>query len=161
MRRLLATCAILALATSGCDSGGSEQQRFFELQAFSEAPSGFTERTADGTLGNVDPEDWQVGPYFVGRAQVIQIPSPNPTRPDAVVTLELSTFGMTNLGLYMVRSDGELRLLDTDPGNANAAFPRFTFFGSSVTDSGVPGLYRVYVLDALNRLVTYGDIRLL
>jgi hypothetical protein len=150
---LRAACAaVLLLALAACDSGAGEAQQLFEDRALLDVPSGVN-----------DGDDWQVGPAFGTRVQVVQSVTPNPVgaTETALLTLDVKDVP-TGLTLYRQDTDGRLLPLGS-PGTffesaASADFYTFSFFGSEVTP-GVTGLYRLFVLDGVSRVVTYGDVR--
>ena len=145
----LAALALTA-ALAGCDAtSDAANQRAFEDAAFFLPANG------------LDSTDWRVGPAFDTRYEVTQAPTPNPARAGDAVSLLVTTYsGSGGLALYRRLSDGRLDLIDAQPGQPGAWIYSFGFFGSQVSQTGAPGPYRLIVLDANERVVTYGDVEL-
>lgn len=163
---LRAALALLtALALPACDSAGGEDQQRFEDAALLTVPSGFTRTDEAGAVVEADASDWQVGPAFGARVRVLQVPFPNPAGADDVVSFTVDVDGLQGgLALYRLRADGVFEPFGTPetayPDASRPGFYTFRFFGSEATAAGVPGLYRLLLLNGRDRVVTYGDVRI-
>ena len=158
IRLLLALVTLAPL--SACSAFDNEAQVAFENAAFLSQPEGYTRVSADGVVGTRDPNDWQPGPAFVGRASVLTPPYPNPTPRSTTVRMLIDTNGVPGgLAIYTLNARGDLILLDDRPDATEVGFYELAFFGSEVTGGRGDGLYRLIVLDGNQRVVTYGDLR--
>ncbi len=174
MRPTLCTyiCLVVlaALALAGCAK--SDKQREFENEAFS-TPQGITEMTANGRLvdgGNVDSDDWRIGPQFQG---LIRFASPavgaypNPVNLNGDLTIEVDIIGFESImGLeILVFSDPGMlsppiyvenqtnlspgvKVITLDPG----------LFSQVGQGSGASGIYRLLIYDGRQNLISYGDV---
>ena len=161
MRIALFSLLVLGL-TAGCDTGLGEAQRIFEDQAFLGAAEGITEiRLVDGggVTDFTDPDDWRTGPIFGTRAMVLTPPTPNPVGVSEGFSILVDFDEPGQLELRVRNSAGDFPFR---PGfefqQPGGGFRTLTLTGGELSN-GNPGLYRVVVLDALQRVVTYGDVR--
>ena len=147
-----------ALAGSACGTFDNRPQEAFEFAAFQTLPEGFTRTTETGEVVQADPGDWQVGPAFVGRVQVLSPLYPNPASRSDQITLSMYTDGVVGgLSLYAIRPRGDLVLIAERPDATAPGIYELEAFGSEATSGGADGLYRLVVLDGAQRVLTYGD----
>ena len=162
------TLAVLALVLAGCDSNQDAEQQLFEDQALFSAVEGITEtEAAPYAVVARDASDWRIGPAYVNRASLLQLPAPNPVRLGEAVSFLVDTQGLPGgLQLYVLLEDpgtGNVDLFPIADPNARqpeAAQPGFYPFSISARQIalGGAGLYRVVLLDGTSGVVTYGDI---
>ncbi|MBO6577119.1 MAG: hypothetical protein JJ896_14875 [Rhodothermales bacterium] len=154
MRALVA--AILLVSLSACDTQKAINQ--FEEEA-ALPPAGITRTDRDGVVESWDDDDWRTSPAFFGKVRVDPA-YPNPV-PSGVVTVPVSVleFNAVQGGLVLRARDstGRLSLVDeirdaSDPGGYI-----FQFAPAILARSG---LVRVFVLDRVGNLVSYGDLEL-
>jgi len=141
----------------GCDS--QELQSEFEAQAFSTA-EGFTRTTSSGETVSVDPDDWRTAPAY--RTDIEVDPAfPNPAGIREVVTVPILVRGSNavqgGLDLVFFDTDRLARRLDNIRSARSAGAYVLRFNASSI---GQTGLVRVFILDPLGDLVSYGDIQI-
>ena len=148
-----------ALASSACGTFDNEAQESFEFAAFQTVPNGFTETTETGEVVRTDPNDWQIGPAFVGRVQVLSPLYPNPASRSDRLVLSMYTDGVVGgLALYTLNARGDLLLLAERPDATAPGIYELEAFASEATSGGGAGLYRLVVLDGAQRVLTYGDV---
>ncbi len=145
---------LLAL-TAGCDT--ADLQKDFEDRAFA-TPEGFTQTDDTGKILSEDQDDWRTAPAYI--AGVLIDPAfPNPARPGSFISIpvRVTNFDTVQGGLELVSYDANRiarRLAEIrdarDPGSYV-----FRFNGNLL---GVSGLTRVFIVDNLGGLVSYGDL---
>ena len=163
MLRPLALAA-LAVAASGCDSGGAESQDLFNELALSSPVEGITAIDAQGTTTRTDPDDWRIGPAYQSDVRFAFLPSPNPARRSDVVSFQLvSAFSDALPGLrarvLVVDREGRAELVPLFDGTcrAGAVSCSITVRASQIDAQNAGGLYRLVVDDGRG-IVTYGDV---
>ena len=148
-----------ALAGSSCGAFDNEAQEAFEFAAFQAVPDAFTETTASGEVVRSDPNDWRVGPAFVGRVQVLSPLYPNPASRSDRIVLSMYTDGVVGgMALYTINARGDLLLLAERADATAPGIYELEAFGSEAAGGGASGLYRLVVLDGAQRVLTYGDV---
>jgi hypothetical protein len=146
---------MMALPLSGCSS--RDLQAEFVEDAM-RAPSSFTRTNQDGEILEDDPDDWRTSPLHRGLVLVRPV-FPNPSAGEQV-TLEFqilhrdavaSPVRLTTvdaLGFY--QEIPQTRVINVrDPGHYVMRFHPAAF--------GAPGLYRLYLFDGRQDLISYGD----
>jgi len=143
------------LVGSGCDT--AEEQNDFEGEAFS-LPSGFTRTDKNGNILSEDTDDWRTAPVYLTRV-LIDPAFPNPSTPGDFVNIPVRVLDFDSVqgGLELVSFDenGIPRRLDEIRDARDPGAYVFTFNPGLL---GVQGLIRVYILDTLGNLVSYGDL---
>ncbi|HEX8298826.1 MAG TPA: hypothetical protein VF594_06655 [Rubricoccaceae bacterium] len=137
-------------AFSGCDSVGTEEQLFFENQAFSGVSDGDTD------------DDWRVAPFFASHVLVIQEATPNPASPgtpNSLVEIIISDSDASGgYAVYRREPSGDLELIQGLEGQSRPGIYAFSFPPSAASETRTEGSKRLIVLDGLQRVVTYGDL---
>ncbi len=162
LKTFLITCFGLLFLAS-CDD--SDDQREFEQEAMAE-PSGYTETDFNGEIISEDPDDWRIGPMFGTSVDVQEPAFPNPTEGDDIT---INIYILTNNavdGLFVRHRDerGYFRRLyqdDTRPLMPGIKQIRFDPVDMSLTGTidDARGLHRIFVFDANDNLITYGDVK--
>lgn len=163
------TLAVLVLLLAGCDSNQAAEQQLFEDEALFSAVAGITEtEAAPYAVVARDASDWRIGPAYVNRASLLQLPAPNPVRLGEAVSFLVDTQGLPGgLRLYVLLEDPTTGNVDLYPiADPNASQPEaeqpgfypFSISARQIALGGV-GLYRVVLLDGTSGIVTFGDIR--
>lgn len=146
----------------------SEAQKEFEQKAFT-APSGIYEMTVNGTHpddGENDPDDWQIGPNYVGSISVETPVYPNPvTYPGTIrLLININSYQAVNgLQIYAFRQPGQpvgplyARDGQLDPGFINIDIDTEQFASSTGTGN-LGNLYRLIIYDADLNVISYGDV---
>ncbi|MEM0962953.1 MAG: hypothetical protein AAGK21_10520 [Bacteroidota bacterium] len=164
---LCRTLLALPLVVLGCDSGTAESQRLFEDQALLAPAAGITEISPTGTVVSSDPDDWRTAPLFIGIAQILDLPTPNPVEVGDAVSFLVDTQGVAGgMALFVRLIDPATGAADLrrvrDPGatRGDATTPGFYTFSVSAGQIALsgPGLYRVVLLDGRQNVISYGDI---
>ncbi len=157
-------------AVAGCDSGDVEAQRLFEDEALLSPVAGITRVEVDGTVGARDANDWRIGPAFRNRVSLLALPSPNPVRFGQAITFPVDSQGVPGgLRVVVLVRDPRTGALDLvairDPGSEQPGASQAGFYTFSISANqialGVPGLYRLVLLDGTQGIVTYGDVEIL
>lgn len=146
---------LLVAVLAGCDTQKAINQ--FEDEA-ALTPSGYTETDRDGVVVNQDDDDWRTSPAFFGKVRV-DAAYPNPI-PSGVVTVPVSVleFNAVQGGLVLRARDASGRLVLVDE-IADASDPGGYIFQFSPAVLARTGLIRLFVLDRIGNLVSYGDIQ--
>ncbi|PAP76833.1 hypothetical protein [Rubrivirga marina] len=166
LRPLTALTAVLLLA--GCDSNRAAEQELFEDEALFSAVAGITETEEEPyTVGARDASDWRIGPAYLNRVTLLQLPAPNPVRLGQAVSFLVDTQGLPGgLRLYVLLEDPDTGNVDlfpiadpnaNQPGAQQPGFYPFSISARQIALGGV-GLYRVVLLDGTSGIVTFGDI---
>ena len=159
MSRLALLALVLTLCIGGCDATSlGDAQRTFELQALS-LPEGITETTSTGDVIRTDPDDWRTAPLYLSTFSLTFVPYPNPASPSEAIQIA-GTFSGTVGALIPYRLDerGDLDPLRIVSGQTEGTAPLYTLTAGQL---GPAGLYRLVLLDASGRIVTYGDIEVI
>ncbi|MFT5144172.1 MAG: hypothetical protein ACI80V_000659 [Rhodothermales bacterium] len=147
--------ATLFLLIGGCDTQKAINE--FEEEA-ALVPVGYTKTDRDGIILTSDDDDWRTSPLFFGKVRVDPA-YPNPV-PSGVVTVPVTVleFNAVQGGLVLRARDGTGRLVAVDdiPDAANPGGYIFQFAPAILAQTG---LIRVFVLDRIGNLISYGDIR--
>jgi hypothetical protein len=166
IRTILLLLALLLPATlAGCDS--IDAQRTFEDEA-SRVPEGITRMDVDGNLISADESDWRTSPAYRGLFAITVPAYPNPARLDQFMTIQFRVTGFDTLpgGLYLrgFTDTGRAIILDERRDATSSGIYWFTFSPSLLRDTGNPDvgprIYRVFIFDARQTLVSYGDIQI-
>ena len=163
LRPLLLLPPLLLLAA--CDTTSATEQRLFEDAALLTPVAGITETDATGQVLSTDASDWRIGPAFLNRVSLLQLPNPNPVRLGQAVNFLVDTQGVPGgLRLYMLElRNGVVDLVPVndpnafEPGAAQSGFYPFSVSARQIALGGA-GLYRVVLLDGSQNVVTYGDL---
>ena len=141
----------------------NDAQREFEKEAYS-LPANFTETTNQGAVQDIDEDDWRTSPLFQGLIEIIP-PYPNPVTTNQAIQFEVEVTGVQSVnGLeVLVRmEDNSFRTLYTyfetlQPGLTTFQINPIEFaeFGNP---EGARGLNRVYIFNASQQMISYGDI---
>ena len=146
---------LAVLALTGCDTQKAINQ--FEDEA-ALTPSGFTSTDRDGVVLSQDDDDWRTSPGFFGKVRVDPA-YPNPA-PTGLVTVPVSVleFNAVGGGLILRARDSSGRLVAVDeiPDASDPGGYIFQFTPAILARSG---LIRLFVLDRIGNLVSYGDIQ--
>ena len=139
----------------GCDN--QDLQEDFEAQAFS-TPEGFTRTNQSGEALSVDSDDWRTSPAY--QADIEITPAfPNPPTAGDLITVPVRIRGTNtvrgSLNLVFFDSDRLSRRLDDIRSARDPGAYVFRFNPALI---GRTGLVRVFILDSLGDLVSYGDI---
>jgi hypothetical protein len=154
-RAFLSIAILIAVLVSACDS--QEQQNEFSVDA-SLPPKGFTETDQSGVIKSEDEDDWRTAPLYFGKVQIAPL-YPNPETVEFVtVPINILQFDAVQSGFTLRAYDQTLDtlvLLDrmteiNGPGGYSMRF--------SPAVLGRTGLVRVFVFDAANEIVSYGDL---
>ena len=155
MKRLFAY--ILAVLYASCDT--ADLQRDFEAQAFA-TPSGYTQTNDQGEAISIDADDWRTAPAYTGRIDVSPaFPNPPGSGTEVVVPFKVREFNSVRGGLDLVIFDANriARRLDQVRSARDPGAYVFKFAPAFI---GQTGLVRVYIVDPLGDLVSYGDLLL-
>lgn len=149
--------ALSVLAGSGCDS--TEQQGAYEEQAFA-VPSGITQTDRFGEIISEDQDDWRTAPAYRSRVLIDPaFPNPSSAGIQVAIPVRVVEFRAVQGGLELVSFDDNRiarRLADV----RDARNPGAYVFKFNPVSLGVTGLVRVYIVDNLGALVSYGDIQI-
>jgi hypothetical protein len=163
LRLPAALLALLLLAA--CDSTSSTEQRLFDDEALLTPVAGITETDANATVLSRDPADWRIGPAFVNRVSLLELPNPNPVRLGQAIGFLVDSQGVAGgLRLYVLEErSGTVDLVPIqdpnayEPAAAQSGFYPFTISVRQIALGGA-GLYRIVLLDGSQNVVTYGDL---
>lgn len=149
------------LILSGCNQ--NSDQREFERQAFSE-PSGFTKTDQQGqVIGDPDPDDWRIAPFFQGDIQLISYPNPNPVLSNGELRIEILVnflMRISEINIFVNRPSSFEPIIDTH--QASLGNNTFTIPANIIAD-GNPSpqrLYRIIIMDENENVITYGDVEI-
>jgi hypothetical protein len=158
---------VLALALSACD--GSDAQQMFEADA-AQPPSGITPTDQEGNLtGAPDPDDWRTSPLFPTIVVEPAYPNPVPAGYTGPIVINVNIPFPDNipglrLRIWDPRPPQRFPVVIDEVGPGNV----FHFNSLSFTRSDVQaalqladprGLYRLYIHDGNDRLISYGDVQ--
>ena len=162
LRPLLLLPPLLLLAA--CDTTSATEQRLFEDAALLTPVAGITETDATGQVLSTDASDWRIGPAFLNRVSLLQLPNPNPVRLGQAVNFLVTQGVPGGLRLYVLElRNGVVDLVPVndpnafEPGAAQSGFYPFSVSARQIALGGA-GLYRVVLLDGSQNVVTYGDL---
>ena len=145
---------LLCASLGACDS----QQAIEDFEARAAlAPSGITETDDQGIVSRTDADDWRTSPAFAGKVRVDPA-YPNPVVAGvATVPVSVLEFNAVQGGLVLRARDsgGRLRIVDEV---TDASSPGGYIFQFAPAVLARTGLIRVFVLDRLGNLISYGDI---
>ncbi len=147
--------------SSGCNQ--NSDQREFEKAAFSE-PTGITETNERGDIiGNEDPDDWRIAPFFQGDIELITPPFPNPVQSNDRLTINIHVNFIDRIsGIYIrVYHFGSIEPVDQRE-QVTTGTTTFTI-DPRIIAGGRPnpaGLYRLIIQDETQNVITYGDIEI-
>ncbi len=152
-----ALACLLLVTCAACDT--QEQQIEFEAHAFA-PPSGYTRTTETGEIISEDADDWRTSPAYQTRIE-IDPAFPNPPGASAVVTVPITVreFDTVRGRLELVVFDAD-RLPRRLDDISSARDPGIYVFKFSPAIIGQSGLVRVFIIDPLGELVSYGDLQL-
>jgi len=155
---------LISLLCVACSQ--SDAQREFENQAF-RTPQNITETTPNGEPadgGDVDPDDWRIGPDYRGLVEVGKPAYPNPLLIDDFLFIELDfgfesrirgirVFAFSDPNVNIQQVDEITRELSTIE---TLRISPSLFAGS--TGVGLASLYRIVITDLNENVLTYGDV---
>ncbi|MGK7369754.1 MAG: hypothetical protein ACNS64_06030 [Candidatus Halalkalibacterium sp. M3_1C_030] len=154
---------LISLICVACSQ--SDAQRDFENRAF-QAPQNITETTANNELvdgGDVDPDDWRIGPDYRGLIEVDPI-YPNPVLIDDFLFLELEfqfESRIRGLKIFAFRDPGiniqQVEEINRELNTFETLQISPSLFAGS-TGVGLVSLYRIVVTDLNENVLTYGDV---
>lgn len=148
---------LLPFLLASCDT--QDLQRDFEAQAFA-APSGFTQTTETGETIAVDADDWRTAPAYYTRIEVDPaFPNPPATAGLVTIPIKVREFNTVQGGLELVVFDVN-RIARRLDDIRSARDPGAYVFKFSPLLLGQTGLVRVFIVDPLGELVSYGDVQL-
>lgn len=145
----------------GCNQ--NSDQREFERQAFSE-PSGITKTDQSGTvIGNPDPDDWRISPFFQGDIELFSPPSPNPVLSNGDLRIEIQVNVLdriSGINIFVYRPPRFYRVDDrpqVPTGNTTFTIPAKIIAGGNPSPQG---LYRIIIQDENDNVISYGDVEI-
>lgn len=151
----------ILLFTTSCTRNNA--QRDFEQDAYS-APAGFTETTAQAEIISLDEDDWRTSPLFQGLVDVIPA-NPNPVATNQTIRIDVEVTGINSVnGLevlvrYPDNSFGTLyQNFETLNPGINPIFINPIELGLDGSPEAARGLKRIFIFDANNQMISYGDI---
>ena len=163
MMKFFSTPVFLMLLFSLMSCTRNDAQRDFEKEAYS-FPDNFTETTNQGEVQNVDDDDWRTSPLFQGLIEIVP-PYPNPVSTNQLVQFEVEVTGVQSVnGLeVLVRmEDNSFRTLYTDFETLQPGLTTFQInpieFAEFGNPEGARGLNRIYIFNANQQMISYGDI---
>lgn len=169
-RLLKYSLILLFVGFLAADCSKSNDQRDFENQALSE-PRGFTQTSADGTVGDTDPDDWRISPMYRGLISIgtpdDQPPYPNPLPFNQNLTINLyirSIETLNRIEVYAFEFPSEANApIAVREDISSPTLETLTLSGQLISGSsggsGAAGLYRILIYDGQQNVITYGDIR--
>lgn len=150
------------LILSGCNQ--NSDQRDFEQQAFSE-PSGITKTDQNGAvIGNSDPDDWRIAPFFQGDIELITPPFPNPVLTNDRLTINIQVNFLERISgifIHVYRPPSFYRI--DDRPQVSTGITTFILDPNIIAGGNIPnpqGIYRIIILDESENVITYGDVEL-
>lgn len=157
---VLAVCFIAA----GCSS--SDSQREFENEAFA-FPEGITKTNDRGQIinGEVDPDDWRVGPFFQGLVNVDPA-FPNPVLTNRRLSINIQITGLdavSGVRVFVLHDFNNPRFIYQDPRSPLP--PGLISINLNPLDiarlpENPQGIYRLIITDGRDNVITYGDIQI-
>lgn len=149
------------LFLSGCNQ--NSDQREFEQQAFSE-PSGITKTDQIGTvIGNPDPDDWRISPFFQGDVELLSPPYPNPVLSNGELRIEILVYVLhriSEINIFVYRPPLFYRVDDrpqVPTGNTAFNIPANIIARENLSPQGY---YRIIIQDENGNVITYGDVEI-
>lgn len=140
-----------------------DDQFEFEQQAYS-PPNNFTETTSQGEIVSRDEDDWRTSPLFQGLIEIVP-PYPNPTNTSMAIQFEVEVTGVQSVsGLDVLTrfEDGSFRSLyqsfeTLEPGLTTFSINpmELSQFGDA---NGARDLHRIYIFNANQQMISYGDV---
>lgn len=155
---VLIPALLFALGWMGCDSQG--QQEAFAEEA-NLPPDRITRTDDTGRILEEDQNDWRTAPFFLGR--VLMSPAyPNPAN-SGFITVPVQVIGTNAVrgSIQLWAFDANLRLfrLDQIPDPAGEVLePGGYVFTFPVSLLGQKGLHRLFIMDSLGEIISYGDL---
>lgn len=151
----------ILLLTATCTRNNA--QRDFEQDAYT-APAGFTETTEQGSVQNVDQDDWRTSPLFQGLVSVVPA-YPNPAATNQTIRLDLEITGINSVNgaeILVRLPDNSFERLDIiqetlNPGISNLYIDPLNL-GIDRSPEAARGLKRVFIYDMNGQMISYGDI---
>lgn len=151
------------LLFSGCSS--TPGQNKFEDEAMS-TPENYTRTSNTGEVLNEDPDDWRISPRFSGNIEIFRPAYPNPSLAQTI-TIEYSVRSIgavDGLFVYFRTNNGDFKIIRRFDGdrptglgqiriNPNELSQDFTLYHNN-------DLYRIFLYDSRENLITYGDIKI-
>lgn len=163
---MLRNCiAILTAALLFYGCAQSSAQRDFENEAF-RFPDNITETTPNGSLienGQVDPDDWRIGPDYQGLIEV-EPAYPNPVNIDGNMFIQvdfLFSISVSKLIVFAFQDPSLPVFVQDFQQNSNSGVevlnvpPSQFAAGSGV---GTTPYYRIIITDENENVITYGDV---
>jgi len=163
---MLRNCFIIfaaALLISTCSQ--SSAQRDFENEAF-RFPDNITETTPNGSLvenGQVDPDDWRIGPDYQGLIDVDPA-YPNPVNLDGNMFIQvdfLFSNPVSQLIVFALQDPSQPIFIQDFQQNSLSGVEVLNIPPSqfvSGTGVGNTPYYRILITDENENVITYGDI---
>ncbi|WP_350200148.1 hypothetical protein [Gracilimonas sp.] len=143
----------------------NDAQREFEKEAYS-FPANFTETTNQGVVQNLDEDDWRTSPLFQGLIEIVP-PYPNPVLTSQNIQFEVNVTGInsvTGIQVWTELPNGRQQIIYEDfetlqPGLTTFQIdPILLSWDSNNSPEGARGLNRVYIFNANQQMISYGDI---
>ena len=142
------------LLVAGCDTQG--QQDDFVDAAFGPV-AGFTRTDDRGRVVEADADDWRTAPLYVTRI-FVEPAYPNPTGGQFVsIQVSVREFNAVPGGLELAALDANGRFARLDRID-DASSPGAYVLTFNPTFLGRRGLVRVFILDGIGEVVSYGDL---
>ncbi len=152
-----------------CSFSGSctrnDAQREFEKDAYA-LPQNFTETNNQGEVINPDKDDWRTSPLFQGLIEIVP-PYPNPTTTNQAIQFEVEVTGVNSVNgiqLWVQLENSGQRVIyeyyeTLEPGLTTFQInPLELSWDNNNSPEGARGLSRVYIFDANQQMISYGDI---
>ncbi|MGD8427926.1 MAG: hypothetical protein PVH63_09850 [Balneolaceae bacterium] len=151
----------------GCSK--SDDQRKFENEALA-TPQNITETKNDGTVINIDEDDWRISPMYQGQISIglqnDEPPFPNPVLFNSNLTIQLyfrtdSPVNALDIRRFRYPNSDVFTQVDFIPQDQLNAYNNITIPASQIAigeGSSASGLYRLLIYDGNQNLITYGDI---
>lgn len=155
---------VVCLLVAGCSSNDS--QREFENEAFA-LPDGFTRTNDRGQVvnGEVDSDDWRIGPFFQGLA-LVDPAFPNPVLTNGLLTINLQVTGLdavSGVRVYVLHDFNRPTFLYQDfrtPLPPGLISINLNPLDIARIRENPQGLYRLIITDGRDNVITYGDIKI-
>lgn len=161
-----------AFILAGCSK--SDDQKEFEQEAM-RPPQNITETDASGEIidNERDPDDWRISPMYQSLITIgqpyTQLPHPNPVLYNQNLTLEIRIGSVETLSSIKVLAVDSLGQNTTGPpiaerNNLSSSFSlNIPLSGQLISGSSggsqTTNLYRIFIYDGRNNLISYGDVR--
>lgn len=164
IRTLITPLLTLALFTLSC--GENPDQAEFEKEAHAQ-PSGYTQTDDRGNIVNDDPDDWRIAPRFSGDIEFSLPPYPNPSVTQTI-RFEMLIGGLNSINgasIYVRRNNGTYKIVRS---NRQSPLPtgliQFNIDPLELSQDyelyQIDNLYRIFIYDNNENLITYGDIKI-